>query len=123
MTVVEPGRQETKYARRFLRVGLDGAGLSCVVWRDGVDGSGPVKGQLMVLGEGGAFVEIKGRFGIGDTLGLSLELPGNEKDPFVCQGIVRECLEEEGIGVEFTELDGHALDRLRTAVLRWAMKP
>ena len=123
MTVRRIGNEEGKHIRRYLQVGLDGAGLSCEVWRNGADGFEPVKGQLMVLGEGGAFLEIMGCFEVGDTLGLRLELPGNEKEPFVCQGVVRECVETDGIGVEFLELEAQARERLRTAVLQWAMKP
>lgn len=109
--------------RRFLRVGLGGAGLSCEVCRDGIDASEPVQGQLMVLGEGGAFLKVMDRFGVGDTLNLRLDLPGEEDEQFVCQGTVIEYVEGEGIGVEFKELNADAHKRLRTAVLQWAIKP
>lgn len=115
--------ERPEHSRRYLRLGLETAGLSSEVWRDEMDVSKPVKGRLMVLGEGGAYLEVADPFAVGSEIGLRLELPGTENDRIVCHAIVREYVEGEGIGVEFTELDVADRQRLKSAILHWAMLP
>lgn len=123
MTTLNERERELEHARRYPRIGLDGAGLSSEVWRNNTDVSEPVKGRLIVLGEGGAFLEITDRFSVGSEIKLRFELPGTENERIVCKGIVREHVEGEGIGVEFTGLEASDRKRLKSAVLHWAMSP
>jgi hypothetical protein len=116
-------KQRAAYARRYFRVGLDRAGVSSEVWRERMDVSEPVRGRVTVLGEGGAFLELEDNFTVGSSVGLRLELPGTDKERIVCHGIVKEHIEGEGIGVEFTELGPDDRTRLKSAVLHWAMLP
>jgi len=65
-----------------------------------------LRGRIVVLGEGGAFLELSEDVVIGTRLGLQFTLPSGP-DPVICRAVVRSCLPGQGVGVEFSKLSSH----------------
>ncbi len=76
----------------------------------------PDEGRLVVLGAGGAFLELSGSYGSGSMLRLAFELPSTPGE-ITCTAIVRDRL-PEGVGVEFSQLEPRDRDRVSGFVTR-----
>ena len=84
------------------------------VWVDRPGGTTSVDGRFVVLGAGGAFLELGDAYPLGTMMRMRFTLaPIGEID---CRAIVRNGLEAKGVGVEFLDLDPHDQERLRTFV-------
>ena len=84
------------------------------VWVDRAGGTTSVDGRFVVLGAGGAFLELGDTYPLGTMMRVRFTLaPIGEID---CRAIVRNGLEAKGVGVEFLDLDPHDQERLRTFV-------
>ncbi len=73
------------------------------------------EGRLVVLGAGGAFLELSGRYPLGSMLRVNFKLPSTLV-PVTCSAIVRFRLEGKGVGVEFWNLEPHDQKRIGTFV-------
>ena len=73
------------------------------------------EGRLVVLGAGGAFVELNGSYAVGHMLRLGFKLPSAAEE-ISCTAIVRSRLEAQGVGVEFLHLDPRDRERISTFV-------
>ena len=74
------------------------------------------EGRLIVLGAGGAFLELDGSYGLGSLLRLAFALPPTP-GKITCTGIVR-CRLPKGVGVEFSQLESRDRDRINRFVTR-----
>ena len=74
------------------------------------------EGRLVVLGAGGAFLELSGSYGGGSMLRLAFELPSTPGE-ITCTAIVRDRL-AKGVGVEFSQLEPRDRDRISGFVTR-----
>lgn len=74
------------------------------------------EGRLVVLGAGGAFLELGGIYGLRSLLRLAFELPSTP-GKITCTGIVR-CRLPKGVGVEFSQLEPQDRDRISGFVTR-----
>ena len=84
------------------------------VWVYRAGGMTSVDGRFVVLGAGGAFLELGDTYPLGTMMRVRFTLaPIGEID---CQAIVRNGLEAKGVGVEFLDLDPHDQERLRRFV-------
>ncbi len=63
-----------------------------------------VGGRLVVLGAGGAFLELDAAYPIGSLMHARFELP--TLGEIGCRAIVRDAIEDTGVGVEFLDIDG-----------------
>ena len=63
-----------------------------------------VGGHLVVLGAGGAFLELDEDFPIGSFMHVRFELP--TLGEISCRAIVRNDSENTGVGVEFLDIEG-----------------
>ena len=93
--------------RRYPRARVSG---DIAVWieRDGTVRR--VMGRIVVLGAGGAYLEIGENYPVGTVLGVAFtEDP--LMDELTCAAVVRNSLDGQGIGVEFLDLD--PLDQAR----------
>ena len=101
--------------RRCPRVGLgvDGA-IAVELWGSRLD---PSRGWVTVLGAGGVFVEISDNFSVGESLELRFRLP-ETKDDIDSGGVVRNCVPEHGIGIEFTRIASGDREMVAVAVTR-----
>ena len=96
-------------ARRDLRARVN---FETKVWVDRAGGPTSVDGRLVVLGAGGAFLELGDTYPLGTMMRVRFTLaPIGEID---CLAIVRNGLEAKGVGVEFLDLDPH--DQVRVFV-------
>ncbi len=71
-------------------------------------------GRCAVLGVGGAFVEVRDGWPVGSRLSLRLRFP--DFSDVICQGIVRNGRDREGVGVEFVDLSPKDRDRISSFV-------
>ncbi len=98
-------------ARRDLRAKVN---FETKVWVDQAGSTTSVDGRLVVLGAGGAFLELGDTYPLGTMMRVRFTLaPIGEID---CRAIVRNGLEAKGVGVEFLDLDPHDQERLRRFV-------
>ncbi len=98
-------------ARRDLRAT---ASFETKVWVDRAGGATSVDGRFVVLGAGGAFLELAEPYPLGTMMRVRFTLASiGEID---CRAIVRNGLEAKGVGVEFLDLDPHDQERIRTFV-------
>ena len=74
------------------------------------------EGRLVLLGAGGAFLELAGSYDVGGMLRLGFELPSTPGE-IACAAIVRDRL-AKGVGVEFLELVPRDRDRIDGFVTR-----
>ncbi len=63
-----------------------------------------VGGRVVVLGAGGAFLELDAVYPIGSLMRVRFELP--TLGEIGCRAIVRNAIEDTGVGVEFLDLEG-----------------
>ena len=63
-----------------------------------------VGGRLVVLGAGGAFLELDEAFPIGSFMHVRFESP--TLGAVGCRATVRNAIEGSGVGVEFLDIDG-----------------
>ena len=63
-----------------------------------------VGGRVVVLGAGGALLELDDAFSIGSLLHVRFELP--TLGEIGCRAVVRNAIEDTGVGVEFLEIEG-----------------
>jgi hypothetical protein len=70
-----------------------------------------LRGRIVVLGAGGAFVELSEDVPIGTRLGLHFTLP-SAPDPVICRAVVRSGLPGQGVGVEFLQLSSRDAERV-----------
>ncbi len=67
--------------------------------------SGPrASGHLVVLGGNGAFLELDDAFPVGSLMHVRFELP--TLGEIGCRAIVRNAIEDTGVGVEFLDIEG-----------------
>ncbi len=64
----------------------------------------PVGGRLVVIGAGGAFLEVDDAYPIGSFMHVRFELP--TLGAIGCRAIVRNAIEGKGVGVEFLDIEG-----------------
>ena len=98
--------------RRYPRARVSG---DIPVWieRDGTVRR--VMGRIVVLGAGGAYLEIGENYPVGTVLGVALT-PDPLMDELTCAAVVRNSLDGQGIGVEFLDLDSLDQARIQTFV-------
>ena len=106
---VEAIRQKRKYARislpKGMRVVLHGGDLQLF-------------SRVRTLGRGGLFISVPNPPPVGTKLRLAFEVPGGNVQ---AEGIVRNIVRGEGMGVEFTKLrlkDRILLEQLLKRLLR-----
>ena len=82
--------------------------------------SGPthLEGRFIVLGEGGAFLELDDSFSTGRLLNLTFTLP-QTGDTIGCRVIVRSAVEGKGVGVEFLDISPQERERVSACVQRY----
>ena len=80
-----------------------------------------IRGVLVVLGAGGAFLELGESYAIGSVLRLQFFIP--QLGDIDCQVIVRNGLEEKGVGTEFLEMNppdqeriNHFIEQIRRSI-------
>ena len=76
------------------------------------------EGRLVVLGSGGALLELNASYTVGSMLRLGFKLPSATEE-ISCKAIVRSRLEAQGVGVEFLHLDPRDRERISTFVQQW----
>ena len=106
---VEAIRQKRKYARISLPKGMR------VVWHGG---DLQLFSRVRTLGRGGLFISVPNPPPVGTKLRLAFEVPGGNVQ---AEGIVRNIVRGEGMGVEFTKLrlkDRILLEMLLKRLLR-----
>jgi hypothetical protein len=102
-------RQKRKYARISLPKGMR------VVWHGG---DLQLFSRVRTLGRGGLFISVPNPPPVGTKLRLAFEVPGGNVQ---AEGIVRNIVRGEGMGVEFTKLrlkDRILLEQLLKRLLR-----
>ena len=102
---------DTAARRRYPRARVD---FDADVWVGHGDKTIQIHGRLVVLGEGGAFLELSENYAIGRLLGLRFAIA--ELGEIACQVIVRSSLKGTGVGTEFLGLDLHDHARIKTFV-------
>ena len=86
--------------RRYPRASVS---LATEVWVDHTGVTRRVDGRFVVLGAGGAFLEVDETYPIGSRLYLPFRLaPIGE---IACRAIVRDALARKGVGVDFLDLE------------------
>ena len=73
------------------------------------------EGRLVVLGAGGALLELSGSYAVGSMLRLGFKLPST-KEEISCTAIVRDRLNANGVGVEFLHLEPRDRRKISTFV-------
>ena len=101
--------------RRFPRARLS---FKTEVWVETPSGPTHLEGLFIVLGEGGAFLELKESFSTGHLLNLTFTLP-QTGDTISCRAIVRRAVEGEGVGVEFLDISPQERERVSACVQRY----
>ena len=102
---------DTAGRRRYPRARVD---FDADVWVNHGDETILIFGRLVVLGAGGAFLELGESYAIGSLLRLRFSTA--ELGEIACQVIVRSSLEGTGVGTEFLGLDLHDHARIKTFV-------
>ena len=95
--------------RRFPRVEVS---FHVDVWVDGAEAR--VNGRLVVLGGGGAFLELDDRYPISSSLRLRFALA--TLGEIGCRAMVRYVIEGKGVAVEFLDMDPGERDRIMVFV-------
>ena len=97
--------------RRHRRVRVD---FDADVWVDRGFKTIHIHGRLVVLGEGGAFLELGESYAIGSVLRIRFTVA--ELGEITCRAIIRYGLEGKGVGTEFLDMDLHEHARIKTLV-------
>ncbi len=97
--------------RRYPRVRVD---FDADVWVNHGDETILIFGRLVVLGAGGAFLELDESYAIGRVLRVRFSVA--ELGEIACQVIVRNRLEGKGVGTEFLDMDLHDHARIKRFV-------
>ncbi len=84
------------------------------VWVNYGDETIHVHGRLVVLGAGGAFLELYESYAIGRVLRVRFSVA--ELGEIACQVIVQNNLEGKGVGTEFLGMDLHDHARIKRFV-------
>ncbi len=100
--------------RRFPRARLS---FKTKVWVETPSGPTRVEGRFVVLGEGGACLELDESFSVGSLLNLTFTLP-ETGDTIGCRAIVRNAVEGKGMGVEFLDISPQERERVSACVQR-----
>ncbi len=100
-------RQSPESRRRYPRARVSG---DIAVWIEGGATVRRVMGRIVVLGAGGACLEIGENYPVGTALGVAFT-PDPLINEVACVAVVRNSLDGKGIGVEFLDLD--PLDQAR----------
>ena len=93
--------------RRYPRARVSG---DIEVWIERAGLVSRAMGRFVVLGAGGAFLEVDENYPVGSELSVAFR-PDPMLDEVSCQAVVRNSLDRTGIGVEFVDLE--PLDRAR----------
>ncbi len=101
--------------RRFPRARLS---FKTEVWVETPSGPTHLEGRFIVLGEGGAFLELDESFSTGHLLNLTFTLP-QTGDTIGCRVIVRSAVEGTGVGVEFLDISPQERERVSACVQRY----
>ncbi len=102
---------DTTERRRYPRVRVD---FDADVWVSHGDKTIHIHGRLVVLGAGGAFLELGESYAIGSVLRIRFTVA--ELGEIACQVIVRNRLEGKGVGTEFLGMDLHDHARIKRFV-------
>ena len=102
---------DTMGRRRYTRVGAD---FAADVWVSHGDETIHTPGRLVVLGAGGAFLELGESYAIGRVLRLQFFMP--QLGDIDCQVIVRNGLEGKGVGTEFLDMNPPDRERIKAFV-------
>ncbi len=101
--------------RRFPRARLS---FDSDVWVERPGGPTHIAGRFVVLGAGGACLELNGTFSIGNLLDLWFTLP-ETRDTISSHAIVRSAVEGGGVGVEFLDISPQERERVTACVQRY----
>ena len=92
--------EQYSVARRFPRA-IVNVTTEVVVERD--EASTPVDGRFLILGGGGAWIEMAGQYPIDSEVALRFKLPRGATD-IACRAVVRNRMHRRGAGVEFVDI-------------------
>ncbi len=98
--------------RRYPRARVSG---DIAVWIERGATVRRMMGRIVVLGAGGASLEIGENYPVGTALGVAFT-PDPLMDELTCAAVVRNGLDGQGIGVEFLDLDPLDQARIQTFV-------
>ncbi len=101
--------------RRFPRARVS---FDSYVWVDSPAGPTHSGGRFVVLGAGGACLEVDKPFSTGNLLDLWFTLPGT-RDTISSHAIVRSTVEGKGVGVEFLDISTQERERVSACVQRY----
>jgi c-di-GMP-binding flagellar brake protein YcgR len=99
--------------RRYPRVRVD---FDADVWVSRGDKFIHVRGHLVILGEGGAFLELAKNYAIGSR--LKLRFTTAIFGDIACQAVVRNSFEGKGVGTEFVDMDPADQERIAAFIER-----
>ena len=107
MTQPTPTPDQRRYPRAHVDFDAD-------VWVNRGGEAILIFGRLVVLGAGGAFLELGESYAIGSLLRLRFSTA--ELGEIACQVIVRHSLEGKGVGTEFLDMDPPDQERIKAFV-------
>ena len=84
----------------------------------GQNGAFRTDGRFLILGGGGAWIEMSGHYPIGSTIEVRFRLPPNHH--IVCRAVVRNWVVRRGAGVEFLDLSENDLAKVVAFVKKQA---
>ena len=85
------------------------------VWVDKDEVSAFTEGRVIVLGAGGALLDVGELYPVGSFLRLRFRFPPRFDD-VICKSIVRNGLDRRGVGVEFLDLSPRDRERVSAFV-------
>ena len=88
------------------------------MWVKTSGGPKHLAGRFVILGAGGACLELDEPFSIGSLLNLSFTLP-QTGERISCRAIVRRAEEGEGVGVEFLDISPQEREHVSACVQRY----
>lgn len=97
--------------RRYPRAHVD---FDAEVWVNRGSETILIFGRLVVLGAGGAFLELGESYAIGSL--LRVRFTTADLGEIACQVIVRHSLEGQGVGTEFLDMDPSDQERIKAFV-------
>ena len=101
--------------RRFPRARLS---FETELWVETPTGPTHLEGRFVLLGAGGACLELDESFSVGRLLNLTFTLP-QTGDTIGCRAIVRSAVEGKGVGVEFLDISPQERERVSACVQRY----
>jgi GGDEF domain-containing protein len=96
---VSIARRRTAHARQHARVAVR---MPALVWAERRALSIPARGQISVLGPGGARLDVGEPYAVGAVLSLSFALAPSHG--ITCRAVIRDRPAPRGVGVEFLDL-------------------